>query len=98
MYDQPSASEIGNREDYIRGRPPRMPALPAEQRTERQKALLDDMSMVVVDGVRKARETMASLEILIRHAELYKAHIRICGNRPPRCPWTAYGRSLMAAL
>ena len=33
--------------------------------------------MVVVDGVRKPREDKAALEILIRHAELYKAHMEV---------------------
>ncbi len=65
------------REDYILGKPPRLSPLPPEQRTPRQQAILDEISMVVVDGVRKPREDMDSLAILIRHAELYLAHLGV---------------------
>ncbi len=74
---QLSAAEIYEREEYIRGQPPRLPVLPPEDRTERQQELLDELSMVVVDGVRKPREDRLALEILIRHAELYKAHMEV---------------------
>jgi len=33
--------------------------------------------MVVVDGVRKERTDKAALEILLRHAELYEAHMAV---------------------
>ena len=66
-----SAAQVQEREEYIRGRPPRLPVLPIEERTARQRQLLDEFSMVVVDGVRKPREDKAALEIMIRHAELY---------------------------
>jgi 4-carboxymuconolactone decarboxylase len=72
-----STVEIQKREEYIRARPPRLSALPAEERTKRQQELLDEMSMVVVDGVRKPREDKPALEILLRHAELYKAHMEV---------------------
>lgn len=77
MPDQPSATEIQERQEYICGRPPRLPALPPEERSERQQQLLDEMSMVVVDRVRKPREDIPALEILIRHPELYKAHMEV---------------------
>lgn len=63
------------RSHYILGQPTRLSALPTEERTERQQAVLDELSMVVVDGVQKRREDMDSLEIVIRHAELYTAHM-----------------------
>lgn len=72
-----SEAEIKAREDYIRGRPPRLTALPPEERTERQQALLNELGMVVVDGVRKPRSDMPALEILLRHGELYKAHMGV---------------------
>jgi alkylhydroperoxidase family enzyme len=65
------------RQEFIAGRPPRLPALPPEERSERQQSVLDDISMVVVDGVRKPREDVQALEILIRHSELYLAHMGI---------------------
>ena len=65
------------RQDFIAGRPPRLPALPPQECTERQRNVLDDISMVVVDGVRKPREDMDALKILIRHAELYLAHMGV---------------------
>ena len=65
------------REDYIVGRPPRLTPLPAGARSVEQQAVLDEISMVVVDGVRKPREDTASLEILIRHADLYLAHLGV---------------------
>lgn len=65
------------REEYILGKPPRLAALPPEERTEGQQKVLDEISMVVVDGVLKPREDADSLEILIRHAELYNAHIGV---------------------
>ena len=75
--DQLCAAEIQERENYISGRPPRLPALPPEERTRQQQELLDEISMVVVDGVRKRRDDPAALEIMIRHPELYKAHMEV---------------------
>jgi alkylhydroperoxidase family enzyme len=75
--DQLSAADIQKREDYIRGRPPRLSALPVEERTPRQQELMNEMGMVVVDGVRKPRQDLPALEILLRHAELYKAHMGV---------------------
>jgi 4-carboxymuconolactone decarboxylase len=72
-----SASEVAARDMDIRGKPPRLSALPPSQRTERQQVLLDEISMVVVDGVRKPREDRPALEILIRHADLYCAHMEV---------------------
>jgi 4-carboxymuconolactone decarboxylase len=82
MTDSPmakrfSAAETRARDEYIRDRPPRLPGLPRAERSERQQQLLDEMSMVIVDGVRKPREDQAALEILIRHAELYKVHLEV---------------------
>jgi alkylhydroperoxidase family enzyme len=89
-----SDDELRKREDYIRGRPPRVSALPAEQRTQRQQALLDEMSMVVVDGVRKPREDLPALEILIRHAELYKAHMEVAHKFLSDCEMPIRDREL----
>jgi 4-carboxymuconolactone decarboxylase len=94
MTDQFSAAEIQEREECIRGRPPRLPALPPEERTERQQRLLDEMSMVVVDGVRKPREDKAALEILIRHAELYKAHMEVAQKYLSDCEMDVRDREL----
>jgi len=91
---QYSAAEIQDRENHIRGRPPRLPALPPEARTERQQELLDQMSMVVVDGVRKPREDKAALEILIRHAELYKAHMEVAQKYLSDCEMDIRDREL----
>jgi len=77
MPSQRSTAEIQQRETSIRGQPPRLTALPAEQRNARQQELFDELTMIVVDGVRKPRETQATLEIMIRHPELYKAHIEV---------------------
>jgi alkylhydroperoxidase family enzyme len=90
----PSTAEIAQRQEDIGGRPPRLPALPAEQRTERQQVLLDEMSMVVVDGVRKPREDKAALEILIRHAELYKAHVDVAKKYLSDCEMDIRDREL----
>lgn len=65
------------REDYILGRPPRLTPLTPDQRSPEQQAMLDEISSVVVDGVRKQREDLDSLEILIRHAKLYNAHLEV---------------------
>ena len=65
------------REDYILGKPPRLSPLPPEERTENQQKVLDEISYVVVDGVRKPRDDAEALEILIRHEELYLAHIGV---------------------
>ena len=94
MTDQFSAAEIQEREECIRGRPSRLPALPPEERTERQQSLLEEISMVVVDGVRKPREDKAALEILIRHAELYKAHMEVAQKYLSDCEMDIRDREL----
>jgi 4-carboxymuconolactone decarboxylase len=94
MPRQLSAAEIQEREEYVRGRPPRLPALPPEERTERQQELLNEISMVVVDGVRKPREDKAALEILIRHAELYKAHMDVAQKYLSDCEMDIRDREL----
>ena len=94
MPDQLFGAEIQQREEYIRGRPPRLPALPVAERTERQQELLREMSMVVVDGVRKPREDAAALEILIRHAELYKAHMGVAQKYLSDCEMDIRDREL----
>jgi alkylhydroperoxidase family enzyme len=94
MSDRFEASEIQQRDDYIRGRPPRLPTLLPEDRTERQQALLDQMSIVVVDGVRKSREDRAALEIMIRHAELYQAHLGVAQLYLSDCEMTIRDREL----
>src|SRR6266704_3893625 len=94
MPDVLSAAEIREREEYIRSRPPRLPPLPSEERTERQQELLDELSMVVVDGVRKPREDRLALEILIRHAELYKAHMEVARKYLSDCEMGIRDREL----
>lgn len=89
-----SAAEIQERQQYIRARPPRIPALPPEERTERQRELLEEMSMVVVDGVRKPREDRPSLEIMIRHAELYQAHLEVAKKYLSACEMDIRDREL----
>lgn len=74
QFSHPNAEE---RQRYILGHPPRLPALPAEERTPRQQEILEEISMLVVDGVRKPREDKDALEIVIRHAELYLAHLGV---------------------
>lgn len=65
------------RHDYIFGKPTRLPALPPEERTESQQKIFDEISVVKVDGVLKPRDDLDSLEILIRHSELYLAHLEV---------------------
>jgi len=91
---RPSADEIAERQEDIVDSPPRLPALPAAQRTERQQLLFDQMSMVVVDGVRKPREDGPALEILIRHAELYAAHIEVAKKYLSDCEMSIRDREL----
>lgn len=74
---QVGRESIADREQYILGEPPRIPPLPEDERTPEQKAYLESISMVVVDGVRKPREDYDSLEILIRHSALYDAHLEV---------------------
>ncbi|WP_317930104.1 carboxymuconolactone decarboxylase family protein [Halioxenophilus sp. WMMB6] len=69
--------DTSQREAYILGQPPRLAALAPDARSPQQQQLLDEISMVVVDGVRKPREDIDSLEILIRHSELYHAHLEV---------------------
>jgi len=92
--DDFSPAEIQERDEYIRGRPPRLPLLPPEERTERQQQLLNEMSMVVVDGVHKPREDKSALEILIRHAELYKAHMEVAQKYLSDCEMDIRDREL----
>jgi alkylhydroperoxidase family enzyme len=94
MPDRFCAAEIQAREEYIRGRPPRLPVLPPEERTERQQELLDEISMVVVDGVRKPREDKVALEIMIRHAELYEAHMEVARKYLSDCEMGIRDREL----
>jgi alkylhydroperoxidase family enzyme len=94
LPDRLSPAEIQEREEYIRGRPPRLPALPTEERTARQQQLLDEMSMVVVDGVRKPREDKPALEIMLRHAELYKAHLGVAEKYLSDCEMGIRDREL----
>jgi alkylhydroperoxidase family enzyme len=93
-FKKPSAAETVQRHEDITGRPPRLTALPTEERSERQQVLLDEMSMVVVDGVRKPREDKAALEILIRHAELYKAHVEVAKKYLSDCEMNIRDREL----
>jgi 4-carboxymuconolactone decarboxylase len=92
--DTLSTADVEARERDIRGKPPRLDALPAAERTARQQALLDEMSMVVVDGVRKPREDRPALEILIRHAELYQAHMGVAQRFLSDCEMTIRDREL----
>jgi alkylhydroperoxidase family enzyme len=92
--EQLSDAQIEERDEAIRGRPPRLTALPPEERTQRQQELLDEMSMVVVDGVRKPREDLSALEIMIRHAELYKAHLEVAKKYLSDCELNVRDREL----
>ena len=83
------------REQDVRGKPPRLTALPPEERTARQQLLLDEMSMVVVDGVRKPREDKPALEIMIRHAELYQAHMEVAKKYLSDCEMDIRDRELV---
>jgi len=94
MQKQFSGAEIREREAYVRGRPPRLPGLPPGERSERQQELLHKMSMVVVDGVRKPREDNAALEIMIRHAELYNAHMEVALKYLSDCEMDVRDREL----
>jgi alkylhydroperoxidase family enzyme len=94
MSQKLSAAEIAQRQQDIAGRPPRLTALSPQERTERQQVLLEELSMVVVDGVRKPREDMAALEILLRHAELYKAHIEVAKKYLSDCEMDVRDREL----
>lgn len=72
-----TGTDTSAREEYILGQPPRLPPLKSGERSERQQQLFEEMGMIVVDGVRKEREDKDAFEILIRHAELYKAHMTV---------------------
>jgi alkylhydroperoxidase family enzyme len=89
-----SAAEIVARQQAIGDRPPRLAALPAAERTHRQQLLLDEMGVLVIDGVRKPREDTASLEILIRHAELYAAHLEVAKRYLSDCEMSIRDREL----
>jgi alkylhydroperoxidase family enzyme len=93
-YETLSDAAVAKRQENITARPPRLPALPEDERTDRQRALFDEMSMVVVDGVRKPREDKAALDILIRHAELYKAHIEVAKKYLSDCQMDVRDREL----
>lgn len=79
MSDQftPIDTDTRAREDYILGAPPRLAPLPEAERSPAQAEDFENLATVVVDGVRKPREDVESLKILIRHAELYKAHMEV---------------------
>jgi len=94
MSEQLSAVEMQQRDRDIRGRPPRLPGLPPSERSQRQQMLLDEMSMVVVDGVRKPRDDKPALEIMIRHAELYKAHLEVAQKYLSDCELDIRDREL----
>ena len=82
------------RQQDIGGRPPRLAALPPAERSGRQQLLLDEMCVLVIDGVRKPREDKASLEILIRHAELYAAHLEVAKRYLSDCEMSVRDREL----
>ncbi len=86
-------ADVADRDADLR-RKPRLPALPAAERTARQQSLLDEMSMVVVDGVRKPREDRPALEIMIRHAELYQAHMEVAKRYLSDCEMQIRDREL----
>jgi alkylhydroperoxidase family enzyme len=88
-----TADAVSKRDQDLR-KPPRLTALLASERTARQQALLDEMSMVVVDGVRKPREDLPALEILIRHAELYQAHMGVARKYLSDCEMDIRDREL----
>src|SRR5215831_7000962 len=94
MTDRFSTSEIVQRESYICGHPPRLSPLAPAERSQRQQKLLDEMSMVVVDGVRKPRLDRPAIEILIRHAELYKAHMDVAQKYLSDCEMSIRDREL----
>ena len=94
MQESFSAAQSEQRERDVRGQPPRLTALPAADRSARQQQLLDEMSMVVVDGVRKPREDKPALEILIRHAELYQAHMEVAKRFLSDCEMDIRDREL----
>ena len=72
-----SSANDDARARYITGQPPRISPLPIPKRSERQQQLLDEMGMIVVDGIRKERTDKAALEIMLHHEELYIAHIAL---------------------
>jgi alkylhydroperoxidase family enzyme len=92
--DEWTDADLAAREADIRGKPPRLPALPAAERTAKQQSMLDEMSMVVVDGVRKPREDRPALEIMIRHAELYQAHMEVAKRYLSDCEMQIRDREL----
>jgi 4-carboxymuconolactone decarboxylase len=87
-------AEVAARDSDIRGRPPRLSPLPLSEASDRQKELLEQMSMVVVDGVRKPREDRPALEIMIRHAELYQAHMEVAKKYLSDCEMHIRDREL----
>lgn len=91
---QPITTDTTARQEYILGHPPRIPPLPVEERSEHQQKTLDEISMVVVDGVRKPREDYNCLEILIRHADLYLAHLGVGKQFLSGCDLTIRDREL----
>ena len=85
---QPAAAQPVRRSTAPTARPT------PEERTARQQELLDEVSMVVVDGVRKPRQDRVALEILIRHAELYKAHLEVAQKYLSDCEMEIRDREL----
>lgn len=90
----PSADDVLAREDYIVGRPPRLCALPPEQRTQQQQQWLDSIGGLVVDGEYRPREDIASMEILARHTELYDAHMEVSKKLLSGCNLSIRDREL----
>ena len=52
------------------------------------------MNTIVVDGVRKPREDLPALEIMIRHPELYKAHLDVAKKYLDECELDIRDREL----
>ena len=73
----PVQEDTGEREAYIRDHPPRLPPLASEEMTDREKELFEQFSTLVVDGQVRARDDRDSIQVLIRHGELYKAHLDV---------------------
>jgi len=71
------STDTAARDADIIGKPPRLPAVLPEARTEQQQQLLDRVGTIVVDGVCQPRQDTDSIAILIRHPELYEAHIEL---------------------
>ena len=79
QYQQfsPVNTDTWAREAYIRSRPPRLRPLEVDEMEPRQRELFGQFATLVVDGEVKERDDKDSIQILIRHAELYKAHLEL---------------------